>query len=319
MPKSIDDLGEKEILALAITLEEEDGKIYAEFAERMRPNYPQTAATLAAIGQEESGHRHQLTEMYRQKFGEHIPLMRRQDIKGFVNRKPIWMNHMLTINQVRNEIGSMEQETRRFYEAAAQRSTSAAIRELLGDLAAEESKHVKLAEELEAKQVESGARKEEDDAARRTFVLQIVQPGLAGLMDGSVSTLAPVFAAAFATRSSWDAFLVGLAASIGAGISMGFAEALSDDGALSGRGQPLLRGTICGAMTTLGGIGHTLPFLIPSFYYATILAVIVVAIELAVISWVRHHFMDTPLLSAIFQVVLGGVLVFIAGIVIGSA
>jgi rubrerythrin len=319
MPKSIYDLGEKEILALAISLEEEDGRIYGEFAERMRPNYPDTAAALDLMRAEESGHRHKLTEAYREKFGEYIPLLRRSDVKGFVNRKPIWLNRILTIKQVRNEIGSMELETRRFYETAAQRSTSAPVRELLDDLAEEESKHVKLADEIEAKQVQSGARKQEDEAARRTFVLQIVQPGLAGLMDGSVSTLAPVFAAAFATRSSWDAFLVGLASSIGAGISMGFAEALSDDGALSGRGQPLLRGTVCGAMTTLGGIGHTVPFLIPSFYSAMIVAVIVVAIELAVISWIRHHFMDTPLMSAIFQVVLGGILVFIAGIVIGSA
>jgi erythrin-vacuolar iron transport family protein len=319
MPKSIYDLSEKEILALAITLEENDGKIYGEFAERMRLNYPKTAAVLDVMREEESGHRHKLTETYRQKFGEYIPLLRPQDVKGFVNRKPIWLNRILTVTQVRNEIGSMEQETQRFYETAAQRSTSTAVRELLGDLAAEESKHVKLAEELEENQVKSGARKEEDEAARRTFVLQIVQPGLAGLMDGSVSTLAPVFAAAFATRNSWDAFLVGLAASIGAGISMGFAEALSDDGALSGRGQPWLRGSVCGAMTTLGGIGHTLPFLIPSFYDAMIVAVIIVAIELAVISWIRHHFMDTPLLSALFQVVLGGILVFVTGILIGSA
>ena len=213
----------------------------------------------------------------------------------------------------------MEQEARRYYEKAAQKSTTTAVRELFSDLAEAESKHVQLAEELEAQQIQSGVRKEEDEAARRTFVLHIVQPGLAGLMDGSVSTLAPVFAAAFATRDSWDAFLVGMAASLGAGISMGFAEALSDDGALSGRGQPWLRGTVCGLMTTAGGIGHTLPFLIQSFYYATIVAVIVVAIELAVISWVRHHYMDTPLLSAIFQVVLGGVLVFVTGILIGSA
>lgn len=213
----------------------------------------------------------------------------------------------------------MEQETRRFYQRAAQKASTAGVRELLSDLAEEESKHVKLAEEMEAQQVASGERKEEEDAARRTFVLQVVQPGLAGLMDGSVSTLAPVFAAAFATRNSWDAFLVGLAASVGAGISMGFAEALSDDGALSGRGQPWLRGTVCGLMTTLGGIGHTLPFLIESFYLATAVAVVVVAFELAVISWVRHHYMDTPLLSAVFQVVLGGTLVFITGILIGSA
>jgi len=240
-------------------------------------------------------------------------------VKGFVNRKPIWLNRILTVEQVRNEIGSMEQETRRFYEAAAQKSTSSAVRQLLNDLAQEESKHEKLPGELEEKQVKSGQRKEEDEAARRTFVLQVVQPGLAGLMDGSVSTLAPVFAAAFATRNSWDAFLVGMAASIGAGISMGFAEALSDDGALSGRGHPWLRGTVCGAMTTLGGIGHTLPFLIPNFNYATVVAIVIVGIELTAISWIRHHYMDTPLLSAIFQVVLGGVLVFLTGILIGSA
>ena len=317
--KTFNELSEREILALAITQEEEDGKIYGEFVERMRPTHPKTADALAAMRDEESSHRHQLTETYRQKFGDYIPLIRRQDVRGFVNRKPIWMNRVLTVDQVRKEIGSMEQETRRFYEVSAQKSTSAPVRQLLSDLAEEESKHVELAEELERQQVESGQRKEEDEGAKRTFLVQVVQPGLAGLMDGSVSTLAPVFAAAFATRNSWDAFLVGMAASLGAGISMGFAEALSDDGALSGRGHPWVRGTVCGLMTTLGGIGHTLPFLIPSFYLATVVAVFVVAIELAVISWIRHHYMDTPLLSAIFQVVLGGVLVFVTGILIGSA
>jgi erythrin-vacuolar iron transport family protein len=319
MTRSFYDLSEKEVLALAVSLEEEDGRIYGEFAERMRPKYPKTAALLDAMCDEESGHRHKLTETYRQKYGEYIPLLRRQDVKGFVNRKPIWLNRILTVQQVRSEVGSMEQESRRYYQRAAQKSTVAGIRELLSDLAEEESKHVKLAEELETQQVESGERKEEEEAARRTFVLQVVQPGLAGLMDGSVSTLAPVFAAAFATRNSWDAFLVGIAASLGAGISMGFAEALSDDGALSGRGQPWLRGSVCGVMTTLGGIGHTLPYLIQNFYYATAVAVVVVAIELAVISWIRHHYMDTPLLAAIFQVALGGTLVFITGILIGSA
>jgi erythrin-vacuolar iron transport family protein len=319
MPKSFNELSEKEILALAISQEEEDGKIYGEFAERMRSAYPKTAEALAAMRDEESGHRHQLIETYRKKFGDYIPLIRRQDVRGFVNRKPIWLNRVLTVDQIRKEIGSMEQETRRFYEISAQKSTSAPVRELLSDLAEQESKHVEIAEELERRQIESGQRKEEDEGAKRTFVLQVVQPGLAGLMDGSVSTLAPVFAAAFATKNSWDAFLVGMAASLGAGISMGFAEALSDDGALSGRGQPWVRGSVCGLMTTLGGIGHTLPFLIPNFYVATGVAVVVVAVELAVISWIRHHYMDTPLLSAVFQVVLGGVLVFITGILIGSA
>jgi erythrin-vacuolar iron transport family protein len=319
MAKSFNELSEREILALAISQEEEDGKIYGEFAERMRPNFPKTADALAAMRDEESNHRHQLIETYRQKFGDYIPLLRRQDVRGFVNRKPIWLNRVLSVEQVRNEIGSMEQETRRFYEKSARKSTSAPVRQLLSDLAEQESKHVEIAEQLEQEQVESGQRKEEDEGAKRTFVLQVVQPGLAGLMDGSVSTLAPVFAAAFATRNSWDAFLVGMAASIGAGISMGFAEALSDDGALSGRGHPWVRGSVCGAMTTLGGIGHTLPYLIPNFYFATAVAIVVVAIELAAISWVRHHYMDTPLLSAIFQVVLGGLLVFITGILIGSA
>jgi erythrin-vacuolar iron transport family protein len=317
--KTFNELSEKEILALAISQEEEDGKIYGEFAERMRSAYPKTAEALAAMRDEESGHRHQLIETYRKKFGDYIPLIRRQDVRGFVNRKPIWLNRVLTVDQIRKEIGSMEQETRRFYEISAQKSTSAPVRELLSDLAEQESKHVEIAEELERRQIESGQRKEEDEGAKRTFVLQVVQPGLAGLMDGSVSTLAPVFAAAFATKNSWDAFLVGMAASLGAGISMGFAEALSDDGALSGRGQPWVRGSVCGLMTTLGGIGHTLPFLIPNFYVATGVAVVVVAVELAVISWIRHHYMDTPLLSAVFQVVLGGVLVFITGILIGSA
>src|SRR5208283_3856082 len=319
MPKSIYDLSEKEILALAITLEENDGKIYGEFAERMRPNYPKTAAVLDTMREEESGHRHRLTETYRQKFGEHIPLLRPQDVKGFVNRKPIWLNRILTVKQVRNEIGSMEQETQRFYETTAQRSTSAAVRELLGDLAGEESKHVKLAEELEESQVDSGARKEEDEAARRTFVLQVVQPGLAGLMDGSVSTLAPVFAAAFATRNSWDAFLVCIAASLGAGISMGFAEALSDDGSLTGRGHPWVRGLICGAMTALGGIGHTLPFLLKDFRVALWAAGAVVLAELATITWIRHRYMDSPWISAALQVGLGGVLVFITGALIGNS
>jgi len=319
MAKSFYELGEREILALAIVLEEEDGRIYGEFAERMRRTYPKTAEALEAMRDEESGHYRRLIETYQSRFGDHIPLLRRQDVKGFVNRRPIWLNRVLTVAQVRNEIGSMEQEAKRFYEIAAQKSTIAPIRQLLNNLAQEESNHIRLAEQLEQEQVKSGARKEEEDAARRTFVLQIVQPGLAGLMDGSVSTLAPLFAAAFATRNNWSAFLVGIAASIGAGISMGFAEALSDDGALSGRGHPWLRGTICGAMTTLGGLGHTLPYLISGFYLATIVASCVVAVELATISWIRHHFMDTPLLAALFQVVLGGVLVFLAGIFIGSA
>lgn len=319
MAKTLKDLTAAEILALAIQAEEEDGRIYADLAERIGKEYPATAQSLFAMRDEESGHRHRLIEMYRKQYGEHIPLIRRQDVKGFITRKPLWLTANLTISMIRNEIENMESEARNFYAAAIAQTSDAAVRQLLGDLEAEESKHYEMAEEMDEKQKASGAREEEDKSERRRFVLQIVQPGLAGLMDGSVSTLAPVFAAAFATHNSWDAFLVGMAASLGAGISMGFAEALSDDGVLSGRGHPLLRGVVCGAMTTAGGIGHTLPFLISNFYYAMYIAMAVVAVELGVIAWIRHRYMDTPLLSAAFQVIVGGTLVFIVGILIGAA
>jgi rubrerythrin len=319
MAKTLKELTAQEVLALAIQAEEEDGRIYGDLAERIGKDYPATAASLKAMRDEENGHRHRLIELYRQKFDEHIPLIRRQDVKGFITRKPLWLTGNLTISMIRQEIENMETEARNFYTAAIAQTSDAAVRQLLGDLAAEESKHYELAEEMVEKQKTSGAREKEDDSEKRRFVLQIVQPGLAGLMDGSVSTLAPVFAAAFATHQSFTAFLVGMAASVGAGISMGFAEALSDDGVLSGRGHPWLRGPICGLMTTAGGIGHTLPFLINNFNYAMGLAVGIVAIELALIAWIRHRYMDTPLLAATFQVVVGGVLVFIVGILIGMA
>jgi erythrin-vacuolar iron transport family protein len=319
MAKTLKELTAREVLALAIQSEEEDGRIYADLAERVRADYPETAKSLITMRDEEDGHRHRLIEMYREKFGEHIPLIRRHDVKGFFTRKPIWLNSVLTVPMIRHEIEVMEQEARNFYTAAIEQTSDASVRQLLGDLAAEESKHYEIAEEMDEAQKQSGARAKEDDSVKRKFVLQIIQPGLAGLMDGSVSTLAPVFAAAFATHNSWTAFLVGLAASVGAGISMGFAEALSDDGVLSGRGKPWLRGPICGLMTTAGGIGHTLPFLITNFNLAMIIAMVIVAIELAIIAWIRHRYMDTPLLSATFQVVVGGVLVFLVGILIGMA
>ena len=319
MAKSFYDLSEKDILALAISLEEEDGKIYGEFAERMRSVYPKTAEALDAMREEESGHRHQLTESYRQRFGDYIPLLRRHDVKGFVNRKPIWLNRILRVEQVRNEIGSMEQETKRFYEAAAQKSTSAPVRQLLSDLAQEESKHVKLAEELEEKQVESGERKEEDEAARRTFVLQVVQPGLAGLMDGSVSTLAPIFATAFATHNSRTTLLIGLATAVGAGISMAFSEGLSDDGTLTGRGNPIFRGIVTGLMTFLGGFLHTLPFLISNVHTALTWAYGVVGVELILISFIRHKYFKTSFALSCLQVIVGGGLVFAAGVLIGKS
>jgi rubrerythrin len=312
-------LTEREILALAISLEEEDERVYADFAESFRQDFPATAAVFDGMRVEESGHRRRLLELFEQKFGSHIPLIRRQDVKGFVTRRSVWLIQPLALDVARNHAAAMEAETRRFYERAAAQSKDVHIRQLLDDLAQEERFHENRAEDLEAEKLLPDVKAKEEEANRRLFVLQIVQPGLAGLMDGSVSTLAPVFAAAFATHSSHDAFTVGLAASIGAGISMGFAEALSDDGTLTGRGHPWIRGVICGLMTTLGGIGHTLPFLIPNFHAAFLAAVAVVAVELGAITWVRQHYMDTPILSAAFQVVVGGVLVFITGILIGSA
>ncbi|HEY1402042.1 MAG TPA: ferritin family protein [Terriglobales bacterium] len=318
MARKFKELSEREILALAIALEEEDGRVYADFAEGLRETYPATAKLFENMREEESQHRASLIDTYRARFGEHIPLVRRQDIKGFIQRRPFWLTRPLKISEVRKQAEIMELETTRFYERAINQVTDAGIRKLLGDLAEIERKHQVQAEALQ-ENIKADAGKSEDEAQRRLFVLQIVQPGLAGLMDGSVSTLAPVFAAAFATKSSHDAFVVGLAASIGAGISMAFAEALSDDGSLTGRGRPLLRGAVTGLMTAAGGIGHTLPFLLKDFHAAFIAAVIIVAIELASIAWIRNRYMDTPLLSAAFQVVVGGVLVFITGIWIGSS
>jgi erythrin-vacuolar iron transport family protein len=317
--KSFKELSEREILALAIQLEEEDSRIYGDFAEGLREAYPATAKSFDDMQAEESRHRQSLIDMYRQRFGRHIPLIRRQDVKGFLERRPMWLVRPLGINAVRKQVEVMEAETRRFYERALEQVSNPDIRKLLGDLAEVETQHYEFAESLREKQLESGARAEEDQSQKRLFMLQIIQPGLAGLMDGSVSTLAPIFAAAFVTHHSKDAFLVGLAASIGAGISMAFAEALSDDGSLTGRGRPYVRGGVTGLMTAAGGLGHTLPFLIPQFHLAFLAAVIVVAVELAIISYVRHRYMDTPLLSSAFQVIVGGVAVFAVGILIGSS
>jgi erythrin-vacuolar iron transport family protein len=316
--KKFEELTEREVLALAIGLEEEDERVYADFAEGLRQDYPATASMFDGMREEESGHRRRLLELFQKKFGEHIPLIRRQDVRGFVDRPALWLVRPLRIEAVRKEASTMEVETRRFYEKASARTQDASIRQLLDDLANEEREHENRAQELDKQKLPANVKADEEVAQRRLFVLQIVQPGLAGLMDGSVSTLAPVFAAAFATKNSHEAFLVGLAASAGAGISMGFAEALSDDGSLTGRGHPWVRGLICGAMTALGGIGHTLPFLLRDFRMALWAAGFVVVAELGVITWVRKRYMDTPWVSAALQVGLGGVLVFITGVLIGS-
>ncbi len=315
--KRFADLSEQEVLALAISNEDEDNRIYRSFADALRGPYPDTAQMYDRMAAEEIGHRDMLLELHRKKFGEFLPLIRRQDVKGFVARHPIWLNRPLAIDATRKFAEEMEYETARFYRRAAETAHDDATRDLLRRLAAAEDKHEKLAHEL-GQQITPSERAAEDQTAKRMFMLQYVQPGLAGLMDGSVSTLAPLFAAAFATHNTWSTFLVGLAAAIGAGISMAFAEALSDDGSLTGRGAPVVRGTVTGAMTAIGGIGHALPYLIPRFYVATSLAFAVVAVELIVISWIRTRYMDTPFLQAAFQVVVGGVLVFAAGIYIGS-
>lgn len=323
MSKSFTQLTEREILALAITLEEEDGRTYGDMADALQANYPASAKVFEEMRLEEGEHRRRLTELYRTRFGEHITMIRRQDVKGFVTRRPVWLTKNLSLDRLRREAASMEMETRNFYIRAAAKTSDLGVRQLLTDLAEQEQAHANTAERLSQENLTPNVRQEEDKTKRRLFVMQVIQPGLAGLMDGSVSTLAPLFAAAFATGNNWDAFRVGLAASIGAGISMGFAEALSDDGSLTGRGKPLIRGVVCGLMTTAGGLGHTLPYLIPTsmhngFKIATAIALGVVIVELAFISWIRHRFMESPWLVAAIQVVIGGIIVLLAGIWIGS-
>jgi rubrerythrin len=313
--RSFDSLSEKEILALAISQEEEDARIYDDFADGLKENHPEQALQFSELRRDEDSHRHRLLDLYRGRFGEHVPLLRRQDVRGFVRRRPVWLVRPLGLKAVQKQAELMELETKRFYEASARRATDAGVRQLLGDLAEEERHHAQIAERIALTKLSE----EESDRQKRLFVLQIIQPGLAGLMDGSVSTLAPLFAAAFATHSSLDTFRVGLAASVGAGISMGFAEALSDDGSLTGRGHPWARGLVCGLMTALGGLGHTMPYLVPDVHTATGIAGAVVLVELGIISWVRHRYMDTPWSSATLQVMLGGLLVFLVGILIGSS
>jgi rubrerythrin len=313
--RSFDTLTEREILALAISQEEEDARIYDNFAEGLKDRYPEQAKKFTGMRQDEDSHRHRLLDLYQTRFGTHVPLIRRQDVRGFVRRRPVWLVRPLGLKAVQKEAELMELETKRFYEAAARRATDTGTRQLLGDLAEEERHHAATAEHL----VQTGLTEAESDHERRLFVLQVIQPGLAGLMDGSVSTLAPLFAAAFATGNSLDAFRVGLAASVGAGISMGFAEALSDDGSLTGRGHPWARGGVCGLMTTVGGLGHSLPYLLQNVRTATGIAIVIVMIELALISWIRRRYMDTPWSSAVIQVVLGGLLVFGVGILIGKS
>lgn len=317
--KSFSDLTEQEILALAISNEEDDARAYTGFANSLLNDYPASAKCFIEMAEEEHQHRKWLTDLYQKKFGDFIPLIRRSDINGFVRHKPAWQIGNLNIDEMRKRAEVIELENYRFYSRSAEQSKDPQIRKLLLQLAAAEKSHESLAAKLGVEHITPDVKSSEAETAKRLFLLQIVQPGLIGLMDGSVSTLAPLFAAAFATHDTWQTFLVGLAASIGAGISMGLAEGLSDDGKLTGRGHPLIRGLASGGMTMVGGLGHTLPYLIPDFWTATIVAVIVVFIELWAISWIRYKYMDTPFLKAAFQIAVGGFLVFLTGILIGSA
>jgi erythrin-vacuolar iron transport family protein len=322
--KSFSDLSEREILAVAIAAEEEDSRIYLTFAEMLLDQYPASAKVFVEMAEEEKTHRHLLFDLYESRFGPHLPAIRRDDVKGFLRREPIWLSTKLPLDTIRKKAETMEFEAHRFYSKAVERATDTGVRKLLGDLAEAEQKHENLAAKLVETELTPGVRAQEEATNRRIFLLQYVQPGLVGLMDGSVSTLAPLFAAAFATHHNWETFLVGLAASIGAGISMGFAEALSDDGSLTGRGAPWIRGVTCGLMTTVGGLGHTMPYLVPdswqnAFWIATGIAGLIVFVELWAIAYIRARYMDTPFLQAVFQIVLGGAIVLAAGVLIGGA
>ena len=312
------DLSEQEILALAISSEEDDASIYRTYAERLRPDYPASAAVFDGMAAEEDTHRRKLIDLHQVRFGQVIPLIRREHVAGFYARKPVWLNETLGLDAMRAEARAMEEQAANFYKRAAGHTSDAATRKLLGDLAAAETSHASHARALEATHLSGSEKADEDAGARRQFILTWVQPGLAGLMDGSVSTLAPIFATAFATQDTWTTFLVGTAASVGAGISMAFTEAAHDDGVLSGRGSPWKRGLASGVMTTIGGMGHALPYLIPDFWTATIIAMIVVFVELWAIAWIQNKFMETPFVRAALQVVLGGALVFAAGALIGG-
>jgi len=317
--KAFSDLTEQEILALAISSEEDDSRTYMTFAHELMDKFPASARVFVEMAEEEQSHKATLTEAYQKKFGDFIPLIRRSDVRGFVRHSPVWLSKQMTLDAMRQRAEVVELENMRFYTQASQQASDPQIAQLLRDLAEAEKDHSSLADRLGLKHLTPDAKLEEAEAKKKLFLLQVIQPGLVGLMDGSVSTLAPLFAAAFATHATWPTFLVGLAASLGAGISMGLAEALSDDGKLTGRGRPLIRGLASGIMTAIGGLGHALPYLIPHFWTATSIAIVVVFFELWAISWIRFKYMDTPFLRAAFQVAVGGFLVFLTGILIGSA
>ncbi|MEX0339745.1 MAG: iron exporter MbfA [Arenibacterium sp.] len=316
--KRFSDLSEQEIIALAISSEEDDARIYRGYAEMLRSEYPASAKIFDGMAEEEDTHRARLIDLHEARFGKTIPLVRREHVAGYYHRRPIWLVENLGLERIRDEAAAMEAQAERFYTQAAAHTTDSATRKLLGDLAAAEAGHRGKASDLADEHLSDADMQSENAHARRQFILTWVQPGLAGLMDGSVSTLAPIFATAFATQDTWTTFLVGVAASVGAGISMGFTEAASDDGQISGRGSPIKRGFASGIMTTIGGLGHALPYLITDFWTATVIAIAVVFVELWAIAWIQNRYMETPFFRAALQVVVGGALVLAAGILIGS-
>lgn len=313
------DLSERDVLALAISSEADDAHVYDDYAEALRKDFPDTAKVFEGMAAQERGHNATLTKEYERRYGGHVPLIRRESIAGYYNRRPAWVVVNLGIDRIREEVGRMEDESANFYLHALKKASDPGTRTLLESLYRTELQHEEIAGSLAERYLPVDKKAEEDEKARRQFVLTWVQPGLAGLMDGSVSTLAPIFATAFATQNSHTTLLVGLAAAVGAGISMGFTEAVHDDGVISGRGSPLKRGIASGTMTAVGGLGHALPYIIPEFWTATVIAIAIVFVELWAIAFIQNRYMETPFWRSVFQVVLGGVLVLAAGIFIGGS
>tara|TARA_B000000532_G_scaffold4550_1_gene3646 strand:+ start:605 stop:1579 length:975 start_codon:yes stop_codon:yes gene_type:complete len=316
--KKFQDLNDNEILSLAIDNLEEDIKLYDEYSSHFLINYPVTSKMFKQMSILKNKNRKKLVELHKKKFGESLSITNQKEIANYFKRKPEWLVIKNSIEKVRNEIIEMETMSAQFYNSFAKKSQNIEIRNLLIDLAIMSREQKDNAKLILLNAQKSRSAKEEVTKDKRQFILTWVQPGLAGLMDGSVSTLAPIFATAFATKDSHTTLLVGLAASIGAGISMGFTEAVHDDGVISGRGSPIKRGFASGIMTTIGGLGHALPYLISDFYVATVIAMFFVLVELWAIAWIQAKYMEIKFTKAVFQVVFGGSLVLAAGILIGG-
>ena len=316
--KKFQDLNDNEILSLAIDSLEEDIKLYDEYSSHFLINYPVTSKMFKQMSILKNKNRKKLVELHKKNFGETLSITNQKEIANYFKRKPEWLVIKNSIEKVRNEIIEMETLSAQFYNSFAKKSQNIEIRNLLIDLALMSREQKDNAKLILLNAQKSRSAKEEVTKDKRQFILTWVQPGLAGLMDGSVSTLAPIFATAFATKDSHTTLLVGLAASIGAGISMGFTEAVHDDGVISGRGSPIKRGFASGIMTTIGGLGHALPYLISDFYVATVIAMFFVLVELWAIAWIQAKYMEIKFTKAVFQVVFGGSLVLAAGILIGG-